>query len=152
MNETIKKFLDDDKITSEEYNILFSSEEEWMNRSLNQELFNKTLQKVIYLQKDYKTLDLTFITFSFFTFKNFTFNREQNISFSNSIFLSKTDFSEITFPSVINFNKANFKGKSSFYKTIFRRKQILEKLYFQTKLFLDLQSFMLELYLVNLNF
>ena len=119
-NETINKLLDERRITPKEYDILFCSKEDWNKDSCQTEFFKQTLKKIIKLQQDKKTLDLSFIKFSYFSIKDSIGNLKQDISFRSAIFYTEASFYDATFEENVNFDYAMFKAKASFTNAVFK--------------------------------
>jgi len=107
-NQSIQELLDTDKITTKEYNILFSCKNNIPINSSNHLFFKNTLQKVINLNHEEEILYLTGVKFLHFTFHNFSFNLNQKIDFSNAYFYYVTDFSGQKFKKQVYFMQAQF--------------------------------------------
>jgi len=129
-NDTINKLLDDKKITQNEYNILFSIEEKHSRNFTEQDFFNKTLQKIIELQKADWILDLSYIKFPKFNFKYFSRNEEQILSFNDAEFFSLTEFAGLDFKNDVNFIGTKFYNDVSFAMSTFSKRA-----YFLSNLF-----------------
>ncbi len=113
-NPTIKKILDEGKITQDEYDLLFKPKIDITKDSYEKKLFDIVLQKIINLQKDEHILFLTGIKFLYFVFKNYKFNMNQEIDFSNAWFYYPTEFSGTTFTKQVYFMAAVFTHETNF--------------------------------------
>lgn len=147
-NEIINKFLDEKKITDKEYLILFSDDiEDYFLSSYGgkvhtrskedknsfREDFVRTLFKVIQLQEDKDSLDLTYIKFHKCNFHSIFngYNIEKEINFSSAQFKEKTSFKDIKFlekaiftnvifDKNVNLNQASFKKEADFSNVLFK--------------------------------
>jgi len=155
MNGTIKKFLDDDKITQEEYNILFKSKSEWYKdseyshkelRKSKQEaydFFTYSLEKIITLQSLQNFFDLSFIDFPNFNISNFSnLDTSKRITFQHATFqhvgfhdakFSNVDFFYSKFTQEAYFWNVSFNSKNSF--TMFQGVIFDENVYFNSAIF-----------------
>lgn len=129
----INKFLDDGKITQNEYDIIFSEKKDWFNLNKEgkhdwskskdkQKVFRTTFQKVITLLDELETNDLNFkyINFPPIDFNTFDINWEKNIFFNASNFLGETNFRSISFKSSTSFLKCIFHDKVYFINFKFK--------------------------------
>ncbi len=146
-NETINKLLDDGKITEYEYEILFvgnidnykmtSIDFVGKDKSIKEKDFNKTfsilLKKIIRLQKQEKTLDLSYIKFHKINFSKLLRETkvDKSIDFTSAQFKEKTSFEDIkflhnaiftnvVFEKDVNFNYTSFKKEADFSNILFK--------------------------------
>ncbi len=135
-NKVINKFLDEGKITQDEYNILFYNKFNLKKESNEENRFNNVLEKVIELQKNDYFLDLSYVMFPYFKLKNFSINEKQILNFNDAVFFSKAIFDGIHFKNDINFIGTKFYDTANFNMTIFSKKA-----YFLNTLFFKKVSF-----------
>lgn len=143
-NNTIYNFKNTNNISEAEYNILFEAKDswysienygfkKWSNSEEKIKKFNKSLQKVIELQKDSNKVDLSHIQFPIFNFKAFESNYYKiadniDIIFDHAIFWENIDFScminllfdSATFNGDAHFNNGTF-GYADFRSAIFKK-------------------------------
>ena len=132
-NDNINKFLDDKKITPSEYNILFCDKKNWSSSSKKLKLFNKTLQKIIDLQKEKQILLLNSIIFFKLSKEQLPLEKNINIYFLEAEFFGKTNFSDIDIIPRISFRDAKFFGKVTFENSkFFARVSFANTLFYNT--------------------
>jgi uncharacterized protein YjbI with pentapeptide repeats len=118
-NKSIKILLAADKISKEQYDILFENKMSYNSEEIDN--FNKILQIIIRLEDQIqaKTINLNSISFPNFEFKKFSWPQDKTISFLNSIFYGSVHFGNHTIPNRLNFNKVIFKENAYLKDTIF---------------------------------
>ena len=138
-NETIKTLLDTDAITRAEYTRLFEKKEGYSEEQ--EQLFEATLQKVIDLQADARSVSLEMVQFPRFYYQNYHFFDEMSLSFAHAIFEYKAHFEEVTFSHDVDFEGAIFRDKAYFRDSVFvgeatfTSATFLEKVYFRRAVF-----------------
>ncbi|GEM_PF-2546835 len=144
MNLVIKQLLGDDKITQDEYDILFEDKSNWLKKEyLKKEIYDSddsvfhakfeetthqyrfypdTLNKIIDLQKESNKIDLSYLIFLNFDFIRHIdlLNFKENISFSNCKFYGSTSFMNTCFEKKVYFDNATFFGETDFSFTTFK--------------------------------
>jgi uncharacterized protein YjbI with pentapeptide repeats len=134
VNKTIQKMLQEEKISQEEYDILFepknnwftldiSENQDWNSSADNIKKFEQSLCKVISLQTgEIKLNNIHFPPFYFLGFtKEYKVNINEQISFDNSTFWSKADFGGTKFSENVYFMKVKFEGLTIFIGTTFEK-------------------------------
>jgi len=121
MNEPIKKLLDDGEITQPEYDILFTSKENWKKGSSETISFNKLLTKIINAQFSTHK-DLSYIQFPYFIFQDLNIGSQIDItiSFKSAKFYDHANFQDLIFLRDINFQEAKFYGDVNFTESTFK--------------------------------
>lgn len=163
-NQTIKQFLDNHKLTQEEYDILFEDKSNWSNQEysysevfdLDDEDFDKlgeqlkkrrcyeiALRKVIELQLKSEKVDLSNIQFINFIFLE---NLDAVFSFSNCKFYGSTSFMNSGFYKKVYFDNAIFYGEVEFSHTRFKMGSSFIKTIFQDNAFFNDSIFNNEMY------
>lgn len=140
MNKTIKKFLDENKLSNDEYSILFEDKSDY--NSEQRIYFSKLLKKIIDLHQGMSHLNLSYIYFPDFDFKTYDFNTFEeirfekttfenhlrnadkyifkvNMYFSDATFKTHVSFDSSTFYGIVHFDRAKFLDGAKFNKAIF---------------------------------
>ena len=131
MNKTIKAFLDEGKITQDEYDILFVSKEYQTNTTF----FKSTLKKVIILQQYKDNIELEYIHFPSISYKDINYSTKK-YSFHECIFWGELNFRFETIPNKMSFTFSIFKMDATFFNTNF-----LNKIYFENVEFIKRCNF-----------
>lgn len=140
-NRTIKKLLDDQVITQEQFHILFepkdtwytesNGEQDWSNSQAKIEKFDEAFISILQILNTQNIIDLRYIHFPPLSFKNFSMEVTKYIKFNHAQFYGKANFSPVTFHNLAVFNNcifhsiadfgfATFKKESTFFNTIFK--------------------------------
>ncbi len=131
MNKIIKAFLDEGKITQDEYDILFVSKEYHTNTTF----FKSTLKKIIILQQYKDSIELEYIHFPAISYKDINYSNKE-YSFDNCTFWGELNFKFETIPNKISFTFSIFKMDATFFNTNF-----LNKIYFENVEFIKRCNF-----------
>lgn len=136
-NKYINKILETDKITQQEYDVLFIDKSEWFEKKNNIEqkslkndkktttiFFQRTLQKLIdiYHTDNIQEYDLAYIYFIRFNFHSYNFDTKKSFNFSSTKFADNAIFHDIEFNQSIRFSTCTFESEANFIRTKFKKK------------------------------
>ncbi|MDO9267318.1 MAG: pentapeptide repeat-containing protein [Sulfurimonas sp.] len=146
-NKTIKKLLDDQVMTQEQFDILFESKDTWYTENNGEqdwshaqdriEQFNETFIYILTTLNTQHKIDLQYIHFPPLTFKNFSKKVTKYITFNHAHFHGQANFSHIEFLDFTTFNSCIFYERADFGFVKFKKECVFFKAIFKKGAYFD---------------
>ncbi len=151
-NKTIKKLLDEQIITQEQFEILFEAKDTWYTDHNGKQNWNTSEDKIAFFYETFEYIlnlfdvenitDLSYIHFPPFEFQKHIIVTSQGINFQKAIFYGIADFTKIVFSGHADFWQSTFNDEALFVKSVFTSKARFVRTTFCTKSNFSMSEFL----------